>query len=109
MMEMSGMSGVVGTAHWLALSAILFAIGAVGVVVRRNVIIIFMSIELMLNAANLTFVAAAHSLGIMNGQTVVFFVMTVAAAEAAVGLAVILALFRNRQTVAADDIALLKW
>lgn len=100
---------MIGIAHYLALSAILLAIGAVGVVVRRNVIIIFMSVEIMLNAANLAFVAAARSLGAMDGQTIVFFVMTVAAAEAAVGLAVILALFRNRQTVAADEIALLKW
>lgn len=99
----------VGLTQYLVLSAILMAIGAVGVVVRRNVLIIFMSVELMLNAANLAFVAGANSLGTMNGQTVVFFVMTVAAAEAAVGLAVILALFRNRQTVAADEIALLKW
>lgn len=99
----------VGLVHWMVLSALLMAIGAVGVVVRRNVIIIFMSVELMLNAANLAFVAAAHSLGAMNGQSIVFFVMTVAAAEAAVGLAVILALFRNRQTVAVDEIALLKW
>lgn len=99
----------IGLAHWLVLSAILMAIGAVGVVVRRNVLIIFMSVELMLNAANLAFVAAAHSLGAMNGQSIVFFVMTVAAAEAAVGLAVILALFRNRQTIAADEIALLRW
>lgn len=100
---------IIGTAHYLALSALLFSIGAIGAVVRRNVIIIFMSIELMLNAANLAFVAGAGSVGNMNGQSIVFFVMTVAAAEAAVGLAVILALFRNRQTVAADEIALLKW
>ena len=99
---------MVGTAHYLALSALLFAIGAVGVVVRRNVIIIFMSVELMLNAANLAFVAGANSTGTMGGQSIVFFVMTVAAAEAAVGLAVILALFRNRQTVAADEISLLR-
>jgi len=100
---------MIGTPHFLALSAVLFSIGAVGAVVRRNVIIIFMSIELMLNAANLAFVAGSNNLGSMNGQSIVFFVMTVAAAEAAVGLAVILALFRNRQTVAADEIALLKW
>ena len=99
----------VGLTHWLVLSAILMAIGATGVVVRRNVLIIFMSVELMLNAANLAFVAGARSMGAMHGQSIVFFVMTVAAAEAAVGLAVILALFRNRQTVAADEIALLKW
>jgi len=99
----------IGLTHYLVLSALLLAIGAVGVVVRRNVLIIFMSVELMLNAANLAFVASALSLGKMEGQSIVFFVMTVAAAEAAVGLAVILALFRNRQTVAADEIALLKW
>ena len=94
--------------HYLVLSAVLFAIGAAGVLVRRNVIIIFMSIELMLNAANLAFVAAARQLGDMTGQAIVFFVMTVAAAEAAVGLAVILALFRNRETVYADELGILR-
>ena len=73
----------IGLTHWLVLSAILLSIGAIGVVVRRNVLIIFMSVELMLNAANLAFVAGAHSLGLMHGQSIVFFVMTVAAAEAA--------------------------
>jgi NADH-quinone oxidoreductase subunit K len=96
-------------AHYLVLSAILFAIGAVGVVIRRNVIVIFMSVELMLNAANLAFVAVANRLGNMDGQATVFFVMTVAAAEAAIGLAVILALFRNRETLNADEIGLLRW
>jgi NADH-quinone oxidoreductase subunit K len=100
---------MVEPAHYLALSAIVFAIGAMGVVLRRNVLIIFMSVELMLNAANLAFVAGARAHGSMDGQTIVFFVMTVAAAEAAVGLAVILALFRNRQTVNADEIGLLRW
>jgi NADH-quinone oxidoreductase subunit K len=95
--------------HYLILSAILFAIGAVGVVIRRNVIVIFMSIELMLNAANLAFVAIANRVGNMDGQAIVFFVMTVAAAEAAIGLAVILALFRNRETLNADEIGLLRW
>ncbi len=94
--------------HYLVLSAVLFSIGAAGVLVRRNVIIIFMSIELMLNAANLAFVAAARQLGDMTGQAIVFFVMTVAAAEAAVGLAVILALFRNRETVYADELGILR-
>ena len=94
---------------YLVLSAILFAIGAVGVVVRRNVIVIFMSVELMLNAANLAFVAIAYRLGNMDGQAIVFFVMTVAAAEAAIGLAVILALFRNRETLNADELGLLRW
>ncbi len=99
----------IGPNHYLVLSAVLFMIGAVGVVIRRNIIIIFMSVEIMLNAANLAFVAAANRLGNLDGQTMVLFVMTVAAAEVAVGLAVILALFRNRQTVNADEIALLKW
>jgi NADH-quinone oxidoreductase subunit K len=94
---------------YLALSAVLFAIGVLGVLVRRNVIVIFMAIELMLNAVNLAFVALARSLGSMDGQVIVFFVMTVAAAEAAVGLAIILAMFRNRQTTNADDLATLRW
>ena len=95
--------------HVIVLSAILFAIGVVGVVIRRNVIVIFMSIELMLNAANLAFVAIANRIGNMDGQAIVFFVMTVAAAEAAIGLAVILSLFRNRETLNADEIGLLRW
>jgi len=96
-------------AHFLVLSAVLFAIGTVGVVSRRNVIVMFMSIEIMLNASNLAFVAVANRIGNMNGQAMVFFVMTVAAAEAAVGLAIILAMFRNRTTVQADRIDLLRW
>lgn len=99
---------MVGAEHFLLLSAVLFALGAAGVVVRRNVIVMFMSIELMLNAANLAFVAFAQRLGDVNGQTMVFFVMTVAAAEAAVGLAVFLALFRTRETLNVDEIGLLK-
>jgi len=95
--------------HYLVLSAILFSIGAVGVVLRRNVIVIFMSVELMLNAANLAFVALARRGGDVNGQAIVFFVMTVAAAEAAIGLAVILAMFRNRETVNVDELASLRW
>jgi NADH-quinone oxidoreductase subunit K len=87
---------------------VLFALGAAGVVIRRNVIVMFMSIELMLNAANLAFVAFAQRLGNIDGQTMVFFVMTVAAAEAAVGLAVFLALFRTRETLNVDEIGLLK-
>ena len=83
--------------YYLMLAAVLFAIGAVGVLLRRNVIVIFMSIELMLNAVNLAFVALARQLGSMDGQVIVFFVMTVAAAEAAVGLAIIIASFRNRE------------
>jgi len=85
--------------HYLVLSAILFTLGVVGVLVRRNAIIIFMCIELMLNAVNLSFVAFAHYLSSMQGQLFVFFTMTVAAAEAAVGLAIIVAVFRNKETV----------
>lgn len=93
----------------LALAAVLFSIGATGVLLRRNIIVIFMSIEIMLNAANLAFVAVARHLQSMDGQVVVFFVMTVAAAEAAVGLAIILAAFRNRLTVNVNELDLLKW
>jgi len=92
----------------LLLSAVLFAIGVVGVLVRRNALIIFMSIELMLNAANLAFVAFSRQLGSLDGQVFVFFVMTVAAAEVAVGLAIIVNLFRLRETVFVDEINLLK-
>jgi NADH-quinone oxidoreductase subunit K len=88
---------------------VLFAIGALGVLVRRNLIVIFMCIELMLNGANLAFVSFARQLHSMDGQVIVFFVMTVAAAEVAVGLAIILALFRHRQTVNADEVKLLRW
>jgi len=100
---------MVPTGWYLALSAVLFAIGAVGVLVRRNVIVIFMAIELMLNAVNLAFVALARQFGTVDGQVVVFFAMTVAASEAAVGLAIILAAFRNRATVNADELAILRW
>jgi len=92
----------------LALSATLFCIGVVGVLVRRNALIIFMSIELMLNAANLAFVAFARHLHSVDGQVIVFFVMTVAAAEVAVGLAIIVNMFRLRETVFVDEINLLK-
>ncbi len=94
---------------YLILGAVLFTIGAVGVLVRRNVIVIFMSIELMLNAVNLVFVAFARQWQSMEGQVTVFFVMTVAAAEAAVGLALIIAAFRNRETVNADELNFLRW
>ena len=92
----------------LALSAILFCIGVVGVLVRRNALVIFMSIELMLNAANLAFVSFARELNSLDGQIFVFFVMTVAAAEVAVGLAIIVNVFRLRETVFVDEINLLK-
>ena len=95
-------------AWMLALSAVVFVIGVVGVLVRRNALIIFMSIELMLNAANLAFVAFARELGSLDGQIFVFFVMTVAAAEVAVGLAIIVNVFRLKETVYVDEINLLK-
>ena len=94
---------------YLILGAVLFTIGTVGVLVRRNVIVIFLSIELMLNAVNLVFVAFSRHLHSMDGQVVVFFIMTVAAAEAAVGLAIIIAVFRNRETLNADELNLLRW
>ena len=94
---------------YLVLSAILFTVGVVGFMTRRNIIVIFMSIELMLNAANLAFVAFSRFLNSMDGQIFVFFVMSVAAAEAAVGLAIIIALYRTRETVNADEVNLMKW
>ncbi len=95
--------------HFLILAAILFGLGVVGVVSRRNAIIIFMSIELMLNAVNLTFISFSNYLNDIEGQIFVFMVMVVAAAEVAVGLAIIVAIFRLRETVHVDDIKLLKW
>lgn len=95
--------------YYLILSAAIFAIGSVGVLTRRNAIIIFMCIELMLNAVNLSLVAFSAFMGDASGQIFVFFVMAVAAAEAAVGLAIVLALFRNKKTVYVDEINLLKW
>ena len=92
----------------IGLSAVVFTIGLVGVLVRRNALVIFMSVELMLNAANLAFVAFARALGSIDGQVFVFFVMTVAAAEVAVGLAIIVNVFRLRETVFVDEINLLK-
>ena len=94
---------------YLTLSAFLFAIGVVGVAVRRNALIIFMSIELMLNAVNLTFLAFARFLNSMDGQIFVFFVMVVAAAEVAVGLAIIITIYRNKETVDVAELNLLKW
>jgi NADH-quinone oxidoreductase subunit K len=94
---------------YLVLSAVLFGIGATGVLVRRNLIVVFMAIELMLNAVNLTFVALARSRGATHGHVIVLFVMAVAAAEAAVGLAIILQLFRARATVNADEVTTLRW
>jgi NADH-quinone oxidoreductase subunit K len=95
--------------YYLGLSAMMFTIGVVGVLTRRNAIIIFMGIELMLNSVNLTLVAFSSYLGDSTGQVLVFFVMAVAAAEAAVGLAIVIALFRNKQTVNVDELNLLRW
>jgi NADH-quinone oxidoreductase subunit K len=94
---------------YLVLSAVLFSIGAAGVFVRRNLITILLSIEIMLNAVNLTFVAFGRSLHSVDGQIIVFFVMTVAAAEAAVGLAIVIALFRHRESLNPDSFTALKW
>ena len=94
---------------YVILSAILFAIGVAGIFVRRNVITILLSVEIMLNAVNLTFVAFGRAAGEAHGQIIVFFVMTVAAAEAAVGLAMVIALFRLRDSLNPDSFATLKW
>ncbi|MGA8940926.1 MAG: NADH-quinone oxidoreductase subunit NuoK [Acidobacteriaceae bacterium] len=99
---------MVPTAYYLVLAAVLFCIGIAAFLIKRNVITIFMSIELMLNGVNLTFVAFAHMWHQISGQIFVFFVMVVAAAEAAVGLAIIIALFRARQTLDVDHVDLLK-
>jgi NADH-quinone oxidoreductase subunit K len=93
---------------YLILSAMLFSIGAVGLLIRRNPLVMFMCIELMLNAANLTFVALAIKLGDINGQTAVFFVMVVAAAEVVVGLSIIVSILRRKPGATADDLAELK-
>ncbi|MDA0986842.1 MAG: NADH-quinone oxidoreductase subunit NuoK [Bacteroidetes bacterium] len=95
--------------YYLLFAAFLFSVGVVGVLIRRNAIIVFMCIELMLNSVNLTFIAFSAFMGNAIGQMFVFFVMTVAAAEAAVGLAIIIALFRNKKTINIDQINLLKW
>ena len=100
---------MVPLSHYLALGAIMFVIGAVGVLMRRNAIIILMSIELMLNAVNVTFVGFSRQWGDMAGQVFAIFVITVAAAEAAVGLAILIALNRDRTILNVDEVNLLKW
>ena len=95
--------------HYLIVSAILFAIGTAGVFLRRNLITILLSIEIMLNAVNLTFVAFGRAQGNVDGQIITFFVMTVAAAEAAVGLALVISLFRHRETLSPEAFTSLKW
>ncbi len=98
-----------GLLHFLILSMLLFVTGAVGFIVKRNIIAMFLCIELMLNAANLSFIAFSRFLNLVDGQIIVFFVMVVAAVEAAVGLAIIIALYRNRNTLSADDADSMKW
>ena len=100
---------MVGPAYFVALAVILFVIGGVGVLIRRNAIIIFMCVELMLNAVNLAFVAFSRMHGNLDGQVIAFFVMVVAAAEVVVGLAIILAIFRTRKSASVDDVNLLKY
>jgi NADH-quinone oxidoreductase subunit K len=95
--------------HYLLLSAVLFAIGTSGVFLRRNLITMLLSIEIMLNAVNLTFVALGRFQGSVDGQIITFFVITVAAAEAAVGLAIVIALFRHRESLSPDAYTSLKW
>ena len=100
---------MVPLSHYLLLSGILFSIGTAGVFLRRNLITVLLSIEIMLNAVNLTFVAVGRSQGTVDGQIITFFVMTVAAAEAAVGLAIVIALFRHRESLSPDAFTSLKW
>ena len=102
------MTGVT-PAHYLYLSAALLAIGTAGVLIRRNLVVILMSIELILNAVNINLVAFAHHFGHVQGQVFAIFVITIAVAEAAVGLGVLIALFRHRKTVQADEVDLLRW
>jgi len=100
---------VIPLTHYLVLSAVLFSVGTAGVFMRRNLITILLSVEIMLNAVNLTFVAFGRAAGDLDGQIIVFFVMTVAAAEAAVGLALIIALFRHKESLNPDAFTTLKW
>ena len=95
--------------HFLILSGVLFAIGTAGVFLRRNLITILLSIEIMMNAVNLTFVSVGRYLGTVDGQIITFFVMTVAAAEAAVGLALVISLFRHKETLSPEAFTSLKW
>ena len=97
------------TTYYLLLSALLFSIGAVGVLVRRNAIVVFMCVELMLNSVNLTLVTFARATGSLDGQIIAFFVMVVAAAEVVVGLAIIMTIFRTRRSASVDDANLLKY
>jgi NADH-quinone oxidoreductase subunit K len=98
----------VGLEHYLTVSALLFSLGLLGVIIRRNLLVIYMSLELMLNAANLAFVSMSRFTNNLDGQVMVFFIITVAAAEVAVGLALIVALYRKRQTAHVEDLASMK-
>ena len=100
---------MVPLSYYLILSGLIFSIGVLGFLIRRNSLVVFMCIELMLNAVNLSLVAFAKEFGSMQGQVFVFLVMTVAAAEAAVGLAIIIAFFRNKKSANVDDLNLMKW
>lgn len=99
------MSLIVTPGWYMTLAALLFAIGALGILIRRNALVMFMCIELMLNAVNLTFVAAGRALGNLDGQMAVFFVLVVAAAEVVVGLAIIVAIFRRRESASVDELS----
>jgi len=101
--------GPITTTHYIALSAALLLIGTIGVLTRRNIVIVLMSIELILNAVNINLIAFSHSFQQVNGQIFAIFVITDAVAEAAVGLGILIALFRNKETVLADEVDLLKW
>ena len=100
---------MISPAHYVALATILFVIGGVGVLVRRNALVVFMCVELMLNAVNLAFIAFARLHGSLDGQVIAFFVMVVAAAEVVVGLAILTAIFRTRRSASVDDASLLKY
>lgn len=95
--------------YYLGLAGLMFTIGVFGVLLRRNAVVIFMAVELMLNAVNLVFITFSKSIGNINGEVIVFFVMAIAAAEAAVGLAIVIAIHRQKKTVHVDEINLLKW
>ena len=105
----SGILHPISTAHYLVLSAILLLIGAIGLLVRRNVVVMMMSIELILNAVNVNLIAFSRHLQDLGGQIYAIFVIVVAVAEATVGLGILIALFRNKETVQIDEIDLLKW
>jgi NADH-quinone oxidoreductase subunit K len=103
------MEHTIPTSYYVALSAIVFLIGTLGVLIRRNIVVILMSIELILNAVNINLIAFSKYYGQVNGQIFAIFVIAVAVAEAAIGLGILIAMFRNRETVLADEVDLMKW